>query len=258
MASTRITLRIISVLFVVLGTALPTLAQPLPMVTKHLYEFATPGGGGFPNDQINDHQAFVNAAAFFQARNGYGTLILEDGEYIIGKQVLHWNNEPLPGPDWYGYYYPFGGSNCPSLVANQIGFVLNKCTRFTIQGGIDTKVRYRDCLYYGTFTRTPGTNDVYSAVAVPGCLSCQDSAHYELPYELLHAEVGAMFTFYSCDSITVRDLDLNGNIDAAILGGNSSDDGIQTGYDALVLYQSANCLIDHVDAHHFGKDGLLI
>ncbi len=60
-------------------------AQTSPMVTKHLYDFATPGGGGYPDDDVNDHQAFVDAAAYFQARNGYGTLVLEDGEYTMGN-----------------------------------------------------------------------------------------------------------------------------------------------------------------------------
>lgn len=82
------TTKLFLALAALLGTTTAS-AQPPPMVTKHLYEFATPGGGGYPNDPINDHQAFVDAAAFFQARHGYGTLILENGEYIRGKQQLH-------------------------------------------------------------------------------------------------------------------------------------------------------------------------
>jgi len=108
-------------------------------------------------------------------------------------------------------------------------------------------------LYYGTFLRTPGTDEVFSAAGVDNCHSCQHANH--LP-GLLHADVGIMFSFHHCDSITVRDVELNGNIDAAILGGRSADDGIQTEYDGIHLFESSNCVIENVDAHHFGRDGL--
>lgn len=51
--------RIAFVLCALLGTALPTVAQTPPMVTKHLYDFATPNGGGTPDDLINDRQAAI-------------------------------------------------------------------------------------------------------------------------------------------------------------------------------------------------------
>lgn len=51
------------VLLSIIATA--SLAQE----TRYLDDFAAPGGGGYPNDSINDHQAFVDAAAFFQANN---------------------------------------------------------------------------------------------------------------------------------------------------------------------------------------------
>lgn len=240
-----------------LGFCFPALAQP---VTKHLYDFATPGGGGYPNDSINDHQAFVDAAAFFQTNHGYGTLILGDGEYIIGRQQLHWDNDPLPGADWNQYHYPSGGVfvQCPSLVAIQDGFTLDSCFQFTIQGGTNTSIRYRDCLYYGTFIRPMGTDSVISATGYEQCYSCEDSLHLYVDPVLLHAAVGTMFTFTHCDSITLRDVELNGNLDAAILGGLSSNDGTQTGYDGVIIEESSRCLIDHVDAHHFGRDGLLL
>ncbi|MBL7962776.1 MAG: right-handed parallel beta-helix repeat-containing protein [Flavobacteriales bacterium] len=233
---------------------LPSFAQT--MVTKYLYEFDTLGSG-HPNDLINDQLALLKAAAFFQARGGYGTLILEDGEYIVGRQELHWAGDPLPGPDWTAFNYPSGGVaiSCPALVAIQPGFALHDCAQFTVQGGANTTVRYRDCLYYGTFLRTPGTDEVFSAAGVDACKTCTDTLH--LP-GLLHANVGVMFSFHHCDSITVRDVELNGNIDGAILGGKSSRDGIQTDYDGIELFESSNCVIDHVDAHHFGRDGLLL
>lgn len=50
-----------------LYASIPSAFYAQTMVTKHLYEFATPGGAGFPNDDINDHEAFKAAQAFFQA-----------------------------------------------------------------------------------------------------------------------------------------------------------------------------------------------
>lgn len=56
----------------------------------------------------------------------------------------------------------------------------------------------------------------------------------------------------------MRDLDLNGNIDKALLGGRSWFDGIQTDYDGILIHESSNCVIENVRAHHFGRDGLTI
>ncbi|MBK7943756.1 MAG: hypothetical protein IPJ87_18085 [Flavobacteriales bacterium] len=252
------TLRHPWVLVVLLVAAPAVLVAQPPMVTKYLYEFDTLGSG-HPNDLINDQPALLKAAAFFQARGGYGTLILEGGEYIVGVQELHWATDPLPGPDWTAHEYPSGlppsAPKCSPLVAVQTGFTLEGCAQFTIQGGINTTIRYRDCLYYGTFLRTAGTDEVFSAAGVDSCQSCDHPG--QLP-DLLHAYVGNMFRFSHCDSITVRDLDLNGNIDKALLGGRSWFDGIQTDYDGLLIHESSNCLVDHVRAHHFGRDGLTI
>jgi hypothetical protein len=46
--------QLLALVFVVACT-ISVSAQTPPMVTKHLYDFATPGGGGYPNDDINDH-----------------------------------------------------------------------------------------------------------------------------------------------------------------------------------------------------------
>ncbi|MBK9176131.1 MAG: right-handed parallel beta-helix repeat-containing protein [Flavobacteriales bacterium] len=229
-------------------TATASLAQE----TRYLDDFATPGGGGYPNDTINDHEAFVDAAAFFQARNGDGTLILRNGEYIMGAQQLHPAGSPPLAAGWEADVYP-PGYPCQSVVANQRGFRLDNCTNFTIKGGANTKVRYRDCLLYGTFLRDEETDSVLSAVAANSCITCGDSLKPILEPNLMHAKVGIMFYFSHCDSIAVRDVELDGNIDAAILGGSSfwDDDGI-------MIWESSRCDIDNVYAHHFGRDGLLI
>ncbi len=249
------------------------------MVDKYLWEFDTLGVSGHPNDAFNDHQAFVDAAAFFQARHGYGRLLLEDGEYIMGVQQLRNVNDPSPGPGWDDFRYPTGAlsaPNCKSLVASQNGFLLDSCFNFTIQGGTNTSVRYRDCLYYGTFLRDSITGEVFSAVGVTDtivldtlqqdtievqrCMTCLDSLILPqwLNIPLRHAAVGTMFTFTYCDSVAVRNVELNGNIDAAILGGKAAFDGMQTAYDGVNLWASSRCLIENVHAHHFGRDGLML
>jgi hypothetical protein len=252
------------------------------MVTKHLYEFATPGGGGYPNDSINDHQAFLDAAAFFQDRHGYGTLVLEDGEYMMGVQQLRNSySAPAPGPDWNNNGYPSGvATQCKSMVDVQNGFVLDSCRLFTLQGGTSTTVRYRDCLYYGTFFHdtiagtvtsavgeqdvpvvhidTVGQDTVITVDTIQRCVTCDDPVHLPnaLDLGLRHAQVGVMFTFRNCDSIAVRNLELDGNLDRAILGGKPYWDGYQTLYDGIFLEHTRRSTIDKVNAHHFGKDGL--
>ena len=267
-----------------LYASIPSAFYAQTMVTKHLYEFATPGGAGFPNDDINDHEAFKAAQAFFQAPGqlGNGTLILEDGVYIMGVQQLRDSvTQPAPGPEWEALGYPSAvAAQCKSMVANLSGFVLRGCSNFTIQGSGNTIIRYRDCLYYGTFFRDEETGAISSAVGlqdvpievitvsgqdtvisldtVQRCITCDDPVHLPdgLDLNLRHAQVGVMLTFYDCDSITVRDLELDGNLNNAILGGKPYWDGYQTWYDGIQLLTSVNCLIDNVNAHHFGKDGL--
>lgn len=246
------------------GFSLSLHAQPqIP-----LSDFAV-DGSGYPNDQINDHAAFIAAQEFFQTYyNAPGdqdarTLVLADGEYIIGKQQLHEYGDPVP-PGWTTSIYPFNDDypHCRPLVTWQEGFRLNEANDFTIQGvpptpgvpGTGTRIRYRDCLYYGTFFRTSGTDEVFSAAQEP-CLACNQEGHSS---DLLHAVVGTMFTFRDCDQITIRDLELNGNLDNALLGGQSYFDGIQTSYDGIALEYVSNSLIENVKAHHFGKDGLMI
>jgi len=155
-----------SAFLLLLAFSTPALGQT--MVIKHISDFATPGGGGYPNDSINDHQAFRDAAAFFQARNGFGTLILDNGEYIMGAQQLRNGTDPPMTDGWNVHGYPGGVSpQCVSLVAWQDGSVLDSCVNFTIQGGAHTRVRYRDCLYYGTFLRDAVSDAVSSAVGIP-------------------------------------------------------------------------------------------
>ena len=205
MTPTYSTTRVVLALCLLLAAELPSLAQT--MVTMPLDSFATVDGGGHPNDLINDNQAFVDAAAFFQDRGGYGTLILEDGEYIIGAQVPWHFGEPVPDPDFWeaaGYSGDNNSPPCLSMVANQSNFTLSNCVKFTVQGGTNTTVRYRDCLYYGTFFRDAVTDAVTTATGDPNCLACNNAGH---DTSLLHAAVGVMFFFIHCDSITVRDLE---------------------------------------------------
>jgi|GEM_PF-1367464 len=235
------------------------LSSPAQMVTKHLYDFATPGGGGYPNDQINDHQALVDAAAFFQARNGYGTLIFDDGEYIIGNQQLWTYGDPVPGTDWEEVNYPSGGipGSCESMVVNQVGFTLSNCAQFTVQGGANTALKYRPCLYYGAFKKDAVTQEVVRPVGPDPaeCRSCLDTLHSP---DLLHAGVGVMFSFYHCDSINLFDVELNGNVGEAIYGVRSANDGTQTAYDGIYLFESSRAVVRNVNAHHFGRDGINI
>jgi hypothetical protein len=66
-----------------------------------------------------------------------------------------------------------------------------------------------------------------------------------------------MLRFSSCHNVLVENLELDGNIDEAIIGGGIAD-GIQFEYDGIFLNACYNLHLDNLNIHHFGHDGIWI
>jgi hypothetical protein len=252
-------------------TFIAQVASPQPFSTaapviKHIAEF-----GAFPNDGINDHSAFVSAAQFFQARWGNGVLMLGEGEYEVGHQAYYHIINGIPNIDNFDPYALHGSSwnnnTCPPYVAYRNLFYLRHCTNFSVVGaagpeGPLTRIRYKDCLLYGAFELVndelyrPGLDLNTCAMT---CLQDPDIPTLQPPSTWRNAAVGTMFTFYECDRVNLVNLELDGNLDNAIIGQRTSQGGnsaIQTDYMGIRIDRTSRSRITNVHAHHFGQDGL--
>ncbi|MFZ7114431.1 MAG: T9SS type A sorting domain-containing protein [Bacteroidota bacterium] len=68
---------------------------------------------------------------------------------------------------------------------------------------------------------------------------------------------GMMIHLNGCHNVTIKDIELDGNIDNAQVGGGYSQ-GIQAAYDGIFINASKDVTIDNVNVHHFGSDGIRI
>jgi len=188
--------------------------------------------GAVQNDNCSDHDAFRAAAAWINARGGYTTLRIPNGEFIVGKQ---WTGSP--------------SGECNSCFVNyNYPFKLTNCTDVLVDGGSQSVIRFEDCLKYGRFVMVGST--VHAKVNV-NCANPTGSFSET-------AQVGAMIYLENCSKTTILDLQLHGNIDNAIIGGKYNYDGFQIWYDGLVVTSCTNITIKNVNAHHFGRDGMLL
>lgn len=74
----------------------------------------------------------------------------------------------------------------------------------------------------------------------------------------LCALVGDMIYLNFCNRVTIKNLELDGNISETVIGGGYTE-GIQLGgYSGITMVSSRNVIVDNVRIHHFGFDGLTV
>jgi hypothetical protein len=195
--------------------------------------------GAVGNGVTDDECAFENATEFFRRVDSiYGndipkTLIIPIGTYLVGRQDL------------------------PSYARNSVLF-FNHSNNITILGrktyGIDRsgrlvvtavpKLKIKSCMKFGLFDFPNFTQ----RLLLNG--SCSDSIQF-------HADLGDIFRFSECRNVLIKDLELDGNIDSVSIGGANTQ-GIQMGYDGVVLNACYNATINNLNIHHFGRDGIIL
>lgn len=205
----------------------PAWAQTPAYVIKNLVaDFGAYGDGTH-----DDSQAFTDASTFFNTRHGYGKLVIPNGVYRVGIQVIN-SQKPSYVTD---NYYLFG----------IYLFNFNSCSHLTIQGDSSSVIKYRDGLYYGTF-ETNGT---------PCTSNCDVDAQNHTTRAKV-ASIGSVFNIVDSDSITIKNLELDGNNPNFVIGGHFSD-GYQIDHDGIFIDGSCyNIAVNNVNAHHFGRDGM--
>lgn len=171
-------------------------------------------------------------------------LNISKGTYYIGKQ-----DDGSAGIYWMSGHNVLSFSNVRNL---------------TIQGEVDaqnnptTILKLNPCMKYGAFDPTSGERHlgfVYvQSQPDPVLLAATVlSGNFNIC-----ATVGDMIYLNYCNRISIRNLELDGNISETVIGGGYTE-GIQLGsYSGITMNSARNVTIDNVSIHHFGYDGLTV
>jgi hypothetical protein len=180
--------------------------------------------GAVGDGTTNDTDAFAAASARINALGG-GVLVIPPGTYIIGKQTL-------AGAFGLGYAY------AASTVLSFSG-----CTKPVSVIGCGAILKFANGLKFGSYH--PVTGAVYSP-SLP-------FTNYDY-----QAVVGNAISFVNCVSVTVEDLEIDGNIANLALGGLWGDTGRQIAAYGLYAYDNKNFHAKNIYTHHHGLDGVVI
>jgi hypothetical protein len=238
--------------------------------------------GAIPNDQLSDHQAFECANAYivqYYCSTGTPvTLVIPPGTYIVGKQDFRQG----------GFY----------MKGNNI-LEFSGCSNVTIRGVLDANfnspiIKFQDCLSYGAFEHRQGPNYGMRYLHAPQCCRYDESPLYNscatvrdpVTQAIIEgcsvspnidcvcnqqfgtwrdysfgAYPGNFLNLEDCENFQLENLEINGNVDNASIGGFFAADmsGIQQlSYIGINLLDSRDINIQNVNVHHFGMDGIQI
>ncbi|GBL35703.1 hypothetical protein EMGBS15_12980 [Filimonas sp.] len=175
----------------------------------------------------NDHEAFEKASAYINKAGQQITLFIPYGTYIVGKQTA--------GAEWL-----LDGHNVMELT---------NCNEIKIQGekrnGRYSKIKYRNGLYYGSFY--PGRGQTLK----PKCAPVSD--YYN---KKTCASIGTCFYIEQCNAVSIANLEIDGNQDGMIIGGNYGDKGIQINHRGFHFSNSQQIKLENILVHHLGLDGI--
>lgn len=161
------------------------------------------------------------AAQEIQRRDG-GILEIPNGRYNVGKQTF-------AGQAGLGYAY------APSPMLQ-----IDACNQPVVIRGNGAVLRVVDGLRYGSFSPTTG---LPIAPVTP---------YYVLDST---AQIGQLINITNCRSVTISDLELDGNINNQIIGGDWGDVNRQLGARGIYELENDNVLVQNVYSHHHGLDG---
>lgn len=180
--------------------------------------------GAVGDGVTNDTDAFAAAAAYITAQGG-GTLEIPFGTYIVGKQTFN------------GTFYENGQTwrYAPSPI-----LWFDSCTNPVVVNGNGSTLKVADGMKFGSFDSsgnpTGGINSNTANIAA----------------------IGDIISFYYCGSVAVNNLEIDGNMANAVLGGFWGDTGRQCRGTAVFCFQNKRTFISNVYAHHNCLDGFII
>ena len=181
--------------------------------------------GALGDGVTNDHDAFVAAAAVIKQAGG-GKIIIPPGVYRVGKQVF---------AGTAGLYYSYKGENLIDI---------KDCPRPVVIEGYGATLKIADGLKFGSYD--PITGEAYHHPTTPLL-----NADYQ-------ASIGSMIKLTNNESVKISGLELDGNIQNALLGGSWGDSTYQIPGDGLRLFGNRSVHIEDVHTHHHCLDGVMI
>jgi hypothetical protein len=161
------------------------------------------------------------AAQEIQRRDG-GILEIPNGLYNVGKQTF-------AGQTGLGYAYR------SSLMIR-----IDSCTQPVVIRGNGARLRMVNGLRFGSFD--PVTGAPFTTVP----------PFYNADYI---ADLNQMLSITNCRSVTITDLELDGNINNQIIGGQWGDTGRQISARGILEQENDNTFVQNVYSHHHGLDG---
>lgn len=181
----------------------------------------------------NDTDAFAALAAVIQAAGG-GIIELAPGAtYIVGRQTI----DATVGAT-SGYYYK------AATLLNFTG-----CTKPVIIRGNGARLKCAPGLRYGTFNIATG------AARSPNTM----------PYSTGGTQGGAATPYFwaigfnACTGgFTVENLEIDGNFNAALIGGGYGDTGIQLAHTGINVVNCKRWTIRNVNVHSHGLDNIQV
>lgn len=179
--------------------------------------------GAVGDGETNDSAAFRAAADQIETA-GSGKLIIPAGIYVVGQQIHI--------PHQFPYYQ------------NQEIFTIEGVSGVIIEGEPGAILRVASGLRFGSFH--PEFGSPFYSPTMP----FTDFNYY--------AEVGHLFEIQNSENVIIRDLELDGNSDALILGGEFGDTGWQLSAVGIFSFRSSNVLMERIHSHHHGLDGIMI
>ncbi len=172
----------------------------------------------------NDTNAFAACAAFINALGG-GTLVIPAGTYIVGRQVL----TGALGK---------GAAFRPLPILQ-----FRNCIRPVTIKGKGATLKFAKGLRMGAFDPVTGA---------------ARNTHLPFVDYDYRADPGIMIDASGCASLTIEDIELDGNLVDHIIGGKwSMDEGWQCYAHGIQTASNERVAITNVHAHHFAMDAMM-
>lgn len=181
--------------------------------------------GAVKNGTDNDTLAIQRMVAAVVSR-GSGIIVFDKGTYLIGKQSLSGS-------------FGQGGSYIGEPIMNFTG-----CDSITIIGRGAT-LKYIDGYRYGSFDPVTGLS--YNPGSLP---------FYDTDYRATMAE--GVIRCQGCSYIDISGIEIDGNIENAVIGGEWGDTGRQLNCSGIYVQDNKRVSLRDAYIHHLGLDGLLV
>jgi len=187
--------------------------------------------GARGDGRTNDTDAFAAMGAAIQAAGGGVIELAPRATYIVGKQRFL-ANQPTAGDI---------AAHVESFLPSRILWLRALSKGLTIRGN-GARLRAADGLRYGTFNPVTGRPNKHPLPYLGG-----DIAY---PYD-------AMIGLHSISApVVIENLELDGNCDNYIWGGQRGDTGWQLPCNGMLIQDCPHVLLSNVQSHHHGLDGL--